>query len=115
MIVGLVGLITSAVMLTVAFICERLGGVPIGLPDPPAFAVVGVVLYGLANVCYTGGWITELLVARLWSVDTTRFGPIAFVLGTGFSVLVTLIPLGLVVAVATLTSCGRLMAIQSAS
>jgi hypothetical protein len=108
MIVGAIGLMTSAVMVTVAFMCESRGGAPIGLPDPPAFALVGVLLYGiLANVCYTGGWITELLVAKLWSLDTTRFGPIAFILGTGFSVLVTLIPAGLVVAVAVMTSCGR--------
>lgn len=108
LIVGVVGLITSAVMVTVAFVCESRGGAPIGLPDPPAFALIGVLLYGiLANVCYTGGWITELLVAKLWSVDTARFGPIAFILGTGFSVLVTLVPAGLVVAAAAMTSCGR--------
>jgi len=107
-IVGMVGLLTSAVMVMVAFICESRGGAPIGLPDPPAFALVGILLYGiLANVCYTGGWITELLVAKLWSVDTARFGPIAFILGTGFSVLVTLIPAGLIVAAAAMTSCGR--------
>ena len=108
MIVGMVGLATSAVMVTVAFVCESRGGAPIGLPDPPAFALLGVVLYGiLANVCYTGGWIAELLVAKLWSVDTARFGPIAFILGTGLSVLVTLAPAGLVVVVAAMTSCGR--------
>jgi hypothetical protein len=107
-IVGMVGLMTSAVMVTIAFVCESRGGAPIGLPDPPAFALVGVLLYGiLANVCYTGGWITELLVAKLWAVDTARFGPIAFILGTGFSVLVTLAPAGLVVIVAAMTACGR--------
>jgi len=107
MIVGVVGLLSSAVMVTVAFTCESRGGAPIGLPDPPAFALVGVLLYGiLANVCYTGGWITELMVAKLWSVDTARLGPIAFTLGTAFSVLVTLIPAGLVVAAAMITSCG---------
>ena len=54
---------------------------------------------------YTGGWVTELLVAKVWSVDTSRFGPIAFTLGAAFSVLVTLIPPVLVVAAAALTSC----------
>jgi hypothetical protein len=81
-IVEVVGLSSSAVMVAVAFTCESRGGAPIGLPDPRAFALVGVLLYGiLANACYTGGWITELLVAKLWSVDTARFGPIAFTLG----------------------------------
>lgn len=107
MIVGVVGLLNTAIMVAVAFTCESRGGPPIGLPDPPAFALVVVLLYGiLANVCYTGGWITELVVAKFWAVDTARFGPIAFTLGTVFSVLVTLIPAGLVVATAMITSCG---------
>ena len=107
LIVGAVGVVSSGVMLTVAFTCESRGGAPIGLPDPPLFAVFAVLLYGiLANVCYTGGWITELLVARFWGVDTSRFGPIAFSLGTAFSVLVTLVPAGVVIVIAAVTSCG---------
>ena len=95
-------------MVTVAFTCESRGGAPIGLPDPPGLAIVGVLVYGvLANVFYTGGWVTELLVARLWRADTTRFGPIAYTLGTAFSGLVTLIPAGLILASAVLTSCGK--------
>jgi hypothetical protein len=94
-------------MVAVAFTCESRGGAPIGLPDPPAFALIGVLLYGiLANICYTGGWITELVVAKLWSVETSRFGPIAFTLGAAFSVLLTLTPAGLVVAAAAITACG---------
>jgi hypothetical protein len=106
-IVGIVGVVSSAVMVAVAFTCESRGGAPIGLPDPPAFALIGVLLYGiLANICYTGGWITELVVAKLWSVETSRFGPIAFTLGAAFSVLLTLTPAGLVVAAAAITACG---------
>lgn len=112
-IVGVAGLISSVVIVAVAFTCESWGGVPIGLrgasiglPDPPAIAIVGVVLYGmLANVCYTGGWITEVLVARLWAIDTSRFGPIAFTLGTAFSVLLTLALAVLMVAASVITSC----------
>jgi len=107
-IVGVTGLISSAVVAAVAFTCESRGGAPIGLPDPPAFAIVAVVLSGLlANVCYTGGWITEVVVAKVWAVDTSRFGPIAFTLGTVFSVLLTLAPAALIVAAAAITSCGR--------
>jgi hypothetical protein len=88
-------------------ICESRGGEPIGLPDPAALAIVGVILYGiLANVCYTGGWVTELVVAKVWAIDTSRFGPVAFTLGTAFSVLITLAPASLVVAAAVLTACG---------
>jgi hypothetical protein len=106
-IVGAVGLVSATIMIGVAFTCESRGGAPIGLPDPPAFAIVGALLYGvLANICYTGGWITEVVVAKVWSAETTRFGPIAFTLGTAFSVLVTLIPPGLVIVSAAITSCG---------
>ena len=106
LIVGAVGLMSAAVMVSVAFTCERRGGAPIGLPDSPLFAIAGILLYGIvANVCYTGGWITELVVARLWRVDTSRFGPIAFTLGTAFSVVVTLVPAAVVVVLALVTSC----------
>jgi len=105
-IVGAVGLVSAAVMVGVAFACERRGGAAIGLPDSPLFAIAGVLLYGIiANVCYTGGWITELLVARFWRADRSRFGPIAFTLGTGFSVFATLVPAAAVVVLAMVTSC----------
>ena len=49
---------------------------PIGLPDPPILAVIGVIAFGvIANVFYTGGWIVELLVAKVWHVESARFGP----------------------------------------
>lgn len=56
-IVGAVGIVSAVTMVGVAFTCESRGGAAIGLPDPPLFAIVGVLLYGiLANLCYTGGW-----------------------------------------------------------
>lgn len=105
-IVGVAGFVSSVVMITVGFTCERHGGAPIGLPGSPVFAIAGVLIYGImANVCYTGGWVTELLVTKMWRVDTRLFGPIALTLGTAFSVLVTLVPSGLVIVVAAITSC----------
>ena len=97
---------SAAVIFATAWTCEQIGGVPIGLPDPPILAVIGVIAFGvIANVCYTGGWIVELLVAKVWHVESTRFGPIAFALGTVFSVLAALAPAGLNLAVAALTRC----------
>ena len=94
-------------MVGVAFTCESRGGAAIGLPGSPLFAIAGVLLYGIVvNVCYTGGWMTELLVARLWRIDTSRFGPIALALGIAFSILVTLTPAAAVAILATVTSCG---------
>jgi hypothetical protein len=94
------------VIFATAWTCEQLGGLPIGLPDPPVLAVFGVIAFGvIANAGYTGGWIVELLVAKVWRVESPRFGPIAFALGTVFSVLVALAPAGLNLVVAALTRC----------
>jgi len=54
----------------------------------------GVIAYGIAaNICYTGGWIAELLARRVWREEAKHFGKIAFVMGTIFSVILTLTPL----------------------
>jgi hypothetical protein len=46
----------------------------------------------LANVCYTGGWVVELLIRKVFKRNATRFGPIAFGVGLGVSVLTTFLP-----------------------
>lgn len=105
-IVGATGLLTTTAMLTTAFVCSSGGGEPIGLPDPPILLPLGIIAFGvLANVFYTGGWIAELLIARIWHVDPAPFGPAAFVLGTFFSVLIAIAPGALVLPFAVLTSC----------
>ena len=54
---------------------------------------LAVIAYGVgANICYTGGWISEALVRKIWQERTGAFGQIAFVLGLVFSVLITLAP-----------------------
>ena len=105
-IVGATGLLTTTAMITTAFICSSGGGEPIGLPDPPILLPLGIIAFGIiANAFYTGGWIAELLVARIWGVDPAPFGPAAFAFGTFFSVLVAIAPGALVVPFAVLTSC----------
>ncbi len=80
-------------MVPVGILCERVVGEPIGMSDPPLFAIIAVVAYGmLANVCYTGGWLAELLVRKLWGAQAESFGEISFALGVAFSVLLTLVP-----------------------
>jgi hypothetical protein len=89
--VGVAGLFTCAV--TVAAIASDKFGEPLSLPDLPISAVLAVIAYGVgANVCYTGGWISEALVRKIWQERTGAFGQIAFVLGLVFSVLITLAP-----------------------
>ena len=71
-------------------------GEPLSLPDPPIFAVLAVIAYGVgANICYTGGWISEVMVRKIWQERTGAFGPIAFTLGIVFSFLITLAPAAL--------------------
>ena len=70
-----------------------LGNGDFDLPDPPLFAVFGVILYGIAaNVCFTGGWLTELAVRKVWPDEADRFATFSFSLGLIFSVLLTLSP-----------------------
>lgn len=53
-----------------------------------------VLAYGImANICYTSGWIAELIARKVFAEKANHFGPIALFLGTSFSVLLTLSPL----------------------
>jgi len=98
--------VTLSVFYAVAFGCDRSVGVPMGMPKPALLVIIAIAAYWvLANAFYTCGWILELLVARLWHVSTPVFGPIAFTLFTVVSVVVTLIPAGLVIFLAIFTSC----------
>lgn len=93
LVVGIMGLVVSGLLLICGLVCERLIGEPIGIPDPPIVALIGVVLYGvLANICYTGGWIAELLVQAVWGEKAGRFGEISFTLGFLFSIFLTCVP-----------------------
>jgi len=97
LIVGAAGIGTAGIILIVALISERLLGGPIGMPDPPIVAVLGVVLFAAgANVCYTGGWLAELLVKRAWPDESEQFGASTFAMGLIFAVAVTLAPVVLV-------------------
>lgn len=58
------------------------------------------IAYGIAaNICYTGGWISELISRRIWAEKARYFGTIALALGTAFSILLTLSPLALIAMV----------------
>jgi xanthosine utilization system XapX-like protein len=93
LIVGMTGLLTCFIAGIVATISYKIFDEPLGIPDPPFIAVFGVILFGIAaNVCFTGGWIAEILAFKLWNEKAAHFGQIAFTLGLGFSVLLTLAP-----------------------
>jgi hypothetical protein len=57
-------------------------------------AVAGV--YGIvANVCYTGGWIAELLLRRRVGEEFEAVGPALFRYGFAFSIGLTLFPIAI--------------------
>jgi hypothetical protein len=56
----------------------------------------------MANLCFTGGWVAELLVQKIWPGKGNDFGRISFFLGLGFSILLTLVPGILISAIGAL-------------
>lgn len=93
LIVGIAGILSCIVAGVVVLGSYFLGNGDFDLPDPPLFAVFGVILYAIAaNVCFTGGWLTELAVRKVWPDEADRFATFSFSLGLIFSVLLTLSP-----------------------
>jgi hypothetical protein len=91
--VGTTGMFTCAVILAVAAVASKTLGEPLGLPDPPIFAAFGIIVYAIAaNVCFTCGWLTELIVRTIWQEKTGAFAQISFSLGLMFSICLTLLP-----------------------
>ncbi len=84
-------------MLLSAAIAEKLFSEPIGWPDPPLFAIFGVIAYAVvANICYTAGWMAELISREIWGDKAKGFAEISFTLGTVFSFFLTLVPGGFI-------------------
>ena len=93
MILGGTGIFTCIVITVVAMGSYFLFDSDFGLSGSPFLAMFGIIIYGiLANVCFTGGWLTELIVRRVWPQEADRFATTSFSLGLLFSVLLTLAP-----------------------
>jgi len=89
LLVGAAGVVSSTLVITFA----TLRHTECGLPDPPLFAPFGVFAYAVAaNVCFTAGWVVELVVLAVWGEAGRSFGPIVFGAGVMFSVLLSLAP-----------------------
>lgn len=100
LLVGIAGIFTILLCIGSGLVGERVLAVPIGIPDPPLFAVFAVIAYGImANICYTGGWVSEIIVAKVWQDQEHHFGEISFFLGVLFSIGLTLLPGVVVVGV----------------
>ena len=94
LVVGCTGLFTCCLLVICALTSDPFVGEPIGMTDGPLLGIFLIIPYALiANICYTGGWISELLVrATAKAQNANAFGLKAFRLGVSFSIFVTLCP-----------------------
>ncbi len=100
-VVGAIGLVAVVLMFGCGLISQQILGEPVGIPDPPGLAIVAIIVYGImANVCYTGGWVAELIIRSAWQQDTQNFSEKAFTLGLVFSSVLTCVPALIVIPVA---------------
>ena len=89
LIVGATGIVTITVA-NLVFLLPP-GSRLLGLPP-----VLLVLAYGgLANLCYTTGWIAELAFNAWWREDPPPVGPVLFRQGLVFAVGLTLLPIAL--------------------
>jgi hypothetical protein len=93
-IVGAAGVLTGVSMTMLLLLFALVFHIPWDIPDPPIFVGFGVLLYGFAaNVCYTLGWVTELLVRAVSPTRADRYALRAFTSGIALSVGLTLLPI----------------------
>jgi len=89
--VGTTGLFTLAAVHLIA----RLPPSPVSIPLEPTLIIP--VVYGiLANVCYTGGWISELWIRNTLGREMEPVGPTLFRYGFAFSIGLTLFPVAII-------------------
>jgi hypothetical protein len=112
LIVGCAGVVSIAVVTIVGLGASFLFNSDLGLPDPPLFAIFGVILYALlVNICYTGGWMVELMIRTAWPDQADRFATLSLALGLLLTILVTLLPAVVVGAAGVFGVIGRLVGV----
>lgn len=94
LVVGCTGIFTCFLLIVCAFTADSFVGEPIGMTDGPLLGVFLIIPYALlANVFYTGGWISELLIRTTGKAQSAAvFGLRAFRAGVTFSIFITLCP-----------------------
>jgi hypothetical protein len=86
--VGTAGLVTLATLSLSTLL------LPASQLPPLHGLVIGSMMYGvMANVCYSLGWLVELLARLVWGPRAPRMGPLLFREGLIFSVGLTLLPI----------------------
>jgi hypothetical protein len=91
LVVGLAGIFSSAVIVTIGLVGYFFFHSE--FPAPTGLTILAVIFYAMiANLCYTGGWVAELIVRKAWPNEADRFAVLTFSFGLAFSVLLTLLP-----------------------
>jgi len=112
LVIGGAGILSSLVVGVVGIGSYFLFDSDFGVPDPPLFAVFAVAIYAmLANICYTGGWIVELVIRQAWPEQADRFATLTLALGIIFAIVLTLSPGVLVGAVGLFGVVGHLIGV----
>lgn len=86
LIVGSTGVLSMLVVNLFGWLPPRSHG-PMPLVAAVAFGVV-------ANLCYTSGWMIELLFNAWWKDNPPAIGPVLFRQGLLFSIGLTMLPIG---------------------
>lgn len=103
LIVGGAGILSCALLGVIEFANHSLLPGDFLLPGSPGLAFLALILYAaIANLLFTGGWIAEIVVRKLWPQEADRFASLSFSLGLQFAVWLTLAPVVLMGAVALL-------------
>jgi len=63
-----------------------------GYPAPLELIAMSMVYGAAANVCYTFGWMLEMVARAIWGRQAPLMGPLLYREGMIFSVGVTLLP-----------------------
>ena len=93
LIVGSAGILSCIIIGIVALGSSLLFESDFGSPGYPFLTLFAILIYGImANICFTGGWLLELLLRRIWPSETDKFAILSFSAGLVFSVLLTLAP-----------------------
>jgi hypothetical protein len=112
LIVGIAGILSGLVIGIVGAGSYFLFDSDFGLPDPPLFALLAAVIYGImANICFTGGWIVELAIRKAWPEQADRFATLTLATGVVFAIVLTLSPGLLVGAVGLFGLLGHLLGV----
>ena len=102
--VGLTGIGVGVVAVICGLFTERITGEAVGIPDPPFFVFIAIILYGIvANCVYTVGWIAELIYRKVGLQNPDQFAEFTFTGGVLFAIVLTAAPATVIVFFAALT------------